>query len=35
MCERMVKVSTREKGLVNGLDVSEKGGNNQMAKIGK
>jgi hypothetical protein len=32
----MVKVSMREeKGLANGLDVREKGGNNQMAKIGK
>jgi hypothetical protein len=31
-----MKVSMREeKGLVNVLDVSEKGGNNQMAKIGK
>ncbi len=32
----MVKVFVREeKGLANGLDANEKGGNDQMAKIGK
>jgi hypothetical protein len=32
----MVKVSMREEmGLANGLDVSKKGGDDQMAEIGK
>jgi len=36
MRERMVKVFVmEEKGLANGLDANKKGGNNQMAKIGK
>jgi hypothetical protein len=32
----MMKVSIREeKGLANGLDANEKGGNNQMVEMGK